>query len=179
MKSRKRYKEGIIGSRAVYLNFTFKLFRSSSLTSWRNETPSHRDFFSEATTLMFLWWNFSNAGLLKRLEVIIFIVKMKSENSFLIRSTLKEFYFLRITFWAHPQPWAPWNFFTHQKIRKNIIQIHQIPISWKRAIADFVWWSGMKDEEMFFKQSHTNLPAVSLFILINISVWFLSPCPFH
>lgn len=30
------------------------------------------------------------------------------------------------------------------------------------------WW------KCIFEQSHTNLPAVLLFILINISVWFLS-----
>lgn len=51
------------------------------------------------------------------------------------------------------QLWAPWNLFTHQTKQKNQIQIHQFPMLPKSR------FRLMKREEMFLKQSHTNLPG--------------------
>ena len=89
----------------------------------------------------------------------------KSENFFMFSPWNKKFLFPLDH--INPPPRSAWNFFTHQK---NLIQIHQIS-EYLQDEANFIWWSGARN-----KMLH-NLTLICrpflVFILINISVWFL------
>lgn len=66
---------------------------------------------------------------------------------------------------------APWNFFTHQTEKKK--ESNSNPSV--SDISKMVWWSGEREE--WWKCFTNNLTLICrpflLFILINISVWFL------